>query len=496
MATLGRCIVLGIFGRSLRLRLQTRGQNLIESVAALRQRDESMERVNAQLRHQATHDCLTGLANRLLFAERLEQAVAQQRPFAVAILDLDRFKIVNDSLGHGAGDALLRLVARRLVSITRADDTVARAGGDEFMLLLTHVESRSDIEKLIKRWMQALSEPYRLHATQLHVSPSVGVARYPADAHDGEELLARADEAMYHAKQSGRNNCHFFDAEVMGFSRERLALESELRQGIAGSQFRLLYQPNMDIASGAMRSVEALLRWEHPTRGRLEAAQFISVAEDSGLILPIGEWVLSEACRQARQWQLQGLSFLRVAVNVSLTQFRQPDFAKNVQAALTKHSLHASYLELEITETSLMSDASKSVNVLEQLSRLGVVVAIDAFGTGYSSMSYLQRFPVDKLKIDMSFIRDLQNSSDDASIVRAIISLAHGLRLKVIADGVESPAQLTILKRLGCDQYQGFLCSPAISAADVESLLACDHVRAANDSLVDRPVSRLRTLTY
>jgi len=338
MATLGRCIVLGIFGRSLRLRLQTRGQNLIESVAALRQRDESMERVNAQLRHQATHDCLTGLANRLLFAERLEQAVAQQRPFAVAILDLDRFKIVNDSLGHGAGDALLRLVARRLVSITRADDTVARAGGDEFMLLLTHVESRSDIEKLIKRWMQALSEPYRLHATQLHVSPSVGVARYPADAHDGEELLARADEAMYHAKQSGRNNCHFFDAEVMGFSRERLALESELRQGIAGSQFRLLYQPNMDIASGAMRSVEALLRWEHPTRGRLEAAQFISVAEDSGLILPIGEWVLSEACRQARQWQLQGLSFLRVAVNVSLTQFRQPDFAKNVQAALTKHS--------------------------------------------------------------------------------------------------------------------------------------------------------------
>jgi diguanylate cyclase (GGDEF)-like protein len=471
VSVLGRCILLGVFGRSLRLRLQKRSSQLTESVGALRQRDQSLARVNAELKHQATHDALTGLANRVLFAERLEQAIAEQRPFALCVLDLDRFKVINDSLGHGAGDALLKLVGRRLQSTTRTDDAIARAGGDEFLLLLRDLSVREDVEKLAQRWMNALSEPYRIQGTELHVSPSIGIARYPLDASDGEELLSRADEAMYQAKQAGRNMFRFFDAEVMGCSRERLTVEADLRQAIAQSQFQLHYQPKIDIASGSIRSVEALLRWQHPTRGRMMPGDFIAIAEDTGLILPIGEWVVREACRQARAWQLQGLPFLRLAVNVSPTQFRQSGFSNMVREALEAHSLDPSYLEIELTEATLMSNAERSVAMLEQLSRLGILVAIDDFGTGYSSMTYLQRFPIDKLKIDRSFICDLDSNPDDASIVRAIISLAHSLRLKVVAEGVETAAQLEILRRMGCDQYQGYLHSPAIAAAEIPALV-------------------------
>jgi diguanylate cyclase (GGDEF)-like protein len=471
MTVLGRCILLGVFGRSLRVRLQRRSVQLIESVGELKQRDASLERVNAELQHQATHDALTGLANRVLFAERLEQAIAAAQPFAVCVLDLDRFKVINDSLGHGAGDGLLKLVGRRLLSNTRTDDAIARAGGDEFLLLLHDLGAREDVEKLAARWMRALAEPYRMHGTELHVSPSIGIARYPIDATDGEELLARADEAMYQAKQAGRNMFRFFDAEVMGSSRERLSIEADLRQAIARGQFELHYQPKIDIASGMTRSVEALLRWEHPARGRMMPSEFIAIAEDTGLILPIGEWVVREACKQARLWQQQGLPFLRVAINVSPTQFRQSGFPNTVREALLACSLDPSFLEIELTEATLMSNAERSVAMLEQLSRLGVLVSIDDFGTGYSSMTYLQRFPIDKLKIDRSFIRDLESNPDDASIVRAIISLAHGLRLKVVAEGVETAAQLEILRRMGCDQYQGHLRSPAVPAAQICGLL-------------------------
>jgi diguanylate cyclase (GGDEF)-like protein len=476
VSTLGRCILLGVFGRSLRMRLQTRSSQLVESVDALKQRDQSLERVNAELEHQATHDALTGLANRVLFADRLEHAIGEQQPFAACVLDLDRFKVINDSLGHGAGDALLKLVGRRLATTTRADDVVARAGGDEFLLLLRDVTTREDVEKLAIRWMQALSEPYRIQGAELHVSPSIGIARFPIDAADGEELLARADEAMYEAKQHGRNTYRFFDAEVMGFSRERLAIEADLRQALATYQFQLHYQPETDIATGVTRSVEALLRWRHPTRGNVPPSHFIPVAEDTGLILPIGDWVIREACRQARAWQLQGLPCLRVAVNVSPTQFRQPSFPNTVRDALESCSLDPSYLEIEVTEATLMSNAERSVAMLEQLSRLGVLVAIDDFGTGYSSMTYLQRFPIDKLKIDRSFICDLDSNPDDASIVRAIISLAHGLRLKVVAEGVESAAQLEMLRRMGCDQYQGFHRTPPVPASEVPALLAPEPV--------------------
>jgi diguanylate cyclase (GGDEF)-like protein len=322
IVTLGRCVMLGVFGRMLRLRLQKRTQQLGETVAALKERDRSLERINTELLYQASHDSLTGLANRTLFANRLSQAVLSGRPFAVCVLDLDRFKLINDSLGHGAGDALLKLVAQRLLSAMRGDDTVARTGGDEFLLLLRDVGSLQQIEHLVNRCSNALNETYQLHQSELHVTSSIGIARFPAHGETGEELLARADEAMYHAKQNGRNMYRFFEAGIMGLSRERLGLEADLRHAVADAQFQLCYQPKIDTASGEIRSVEALLRWQHPTRGQLMPGEFISIAEDTGLILPIGEWVIREACRQTRQWQLQGLPFLRMAVNVSPLQFR------------------------------------------------------------------------------------------------------------------------------------------------------------------------------
>ena len=493
VATLGRCILLGVFGRVLRLRLHDRRQQLRDSVHMLKERDKSLANANLELKRQATHDALTGIANRVLFVERLNHAVYDRQPFAVCVFDLDRFKIINDSLGHGAGDALLKHVTERLLSIVRSTDVVARAGGDEFLLLLRNLGSVEEIEALIGRWMSSLSQPYQLTGLELHVSPSIGIARYPNDGTGAEELLARADEAMYFAKRSGRKTFRFFDASVMGFSRERLEIEAELRGALSQGQLSLHYQPKIDIATGEMRSVEALIRWQHPTRGAILPGEFIPIAEDSGLILEIGDWVIREACRQAREWQRRQMPFLRVAVNVSPLQFRQANFVKKVHAALQEHSLDATYLEIELTEATLMSNAETSVALLEQLSQLGVVVAIDDFGTGYSSMSYLQRFPIDKLKIDRSFISDVACNAGDASIVRAIISLAHGLRLKVIAEGVESEEQLGILRRMGCDQYQGFFRSAAVPAAEIERFVQEDSERLRNqgEADIDRTQSKL-----
>jgi diguanylate cyclase (GGDEF)-like protein len=491
--TLGRCILLGVFARTLRLRLQERRRQLRASVHMLKERDKSLANANLELKRQATHDALTGIPNRVLFVEHLNLAVHERHPFAVCVFDLDRFKIINDSLGHGAGDALLKHVSERLQSIVRSSDIVARAGGDEFLLVLRDVGSNEEIEAFIVRWMAALSQPYQITGLELHVSPSVGIARYPRDGKGAEELLARADEAMYFAKRSGRKTFRFFDSSIMGFSRERLEIEAELRGALAQNQLALHYQPKIDIATGEMRSVEALIRWRHPKRGFILPGEFIPIAEESGLIIEIGDWVIREACRQAREWQQRKLPFLRVAVNVSPLQFCQANFVKKVNAALKEHSLDATYLEIELTEATLMSNAETSVALLEQLSELGVVVAIDDFGTGYSSMSYLQRFPIDKLKIDRSFISDVASNAGDASIVRAIISLAHGLRLKVIAEGVESEEQLGILRRMGCDQYQGFFRSPAVPAAEIEKFARHDDARtkAPGEPDIDRTQSKL-----
>src|ERR1700760_1251312 len=310
VATLGRCVLLGVFGRALRLRLHDRRQQLRDSVHMLKERDRSLANANLELKRQATHDALTGLANRVLFVERLQLAVRDRRPFAVCVFDLDRFKVINDSLGHGAGDALLKHVSERLLSVIRSSDSVARAGGDEFLLLMRDLATTDEIEGLIARWMTALAQPYQLTGLELHVSPSIGIARFPNDGTGAEELLARADEAMYFAKRSGRKTFRFFDASVMGFSRERLEIEAELRGALAQGQLALHYQPKIDIATGEMRSVEALIRWRHPTRGSILPGEFIPIAEESGLILEIGDWGIREACRRAREWQRRQPAFV------------------------------------------------------------------------------------------------------------------------------------------------------------------------------------------
>jgi diguanylate cyclase len=434
-----------------------------------------LEQVNAELQHQATHDALTGLPNRVLFLDRLGREIAHAErggdKFAVLVVDLDRFKVINDTLGHGPGDQLLTEIARRLSLAVRAVDTVARTGGDEFLLLITNIRESADAAVIAAKIVAELDQSVSISETEVHTTASVGISVYPKDGTDSESLVAHADEAMYFAKQSGRNGFQFFSADMSVFSRERLDLESDLRRALPLKQFEVHYQPKIDIVSGRMNSVEALLRWRHPTRGLVGPNEFIPLAEESGLMFSIGEWVLREACRQARQWQDEGLPFLRTAVNISPIHFLQPKFLEIVRAALSDHALEPRYLEIELTETTVMDHAESSIQILEELSRMGVLVSIDDFGTGYSSMSYLRRFPIDKLKIDRSFINDLTRSSDAASIVKAIISLAHSLRLKVVAEGVETAEQLERLRELGCDQFQGFYRSAAVLPGEIAKLL-------------------------
>jgi diguanylate cyclase (GGDEF)-like protein len=434
-----------------------------------------LEQANAELQHQATHDALTKLPNRVLFIDRLNREIARAERdglrFAVLALDLDRFKVINDTLGHGAGDQLLAEIARRLSNSIRAVDTVARTGGDEFLLLIADIREPADVAVIATKIVAALDKPISLSGTEVHASASVGISLYPADGSEPDSLVAHADEAMYFAKQSGRNGFQFFSRGMSVFSRERLEFESDLRRALSLKQFEVHYQPRMDVAGGRMNSVEALLRWRHPARGLLGPLEFLPIAEESGLIFSIGEWVLGEACRQARLWQLEGLPFIRIAVNISPMYFRQPKFLEAVRVALLDHALEPRYLEVELAESTVMHHAETSVGILEELSRMGVVVSITDFGTGYSSMSYLRRFPIDKLKIDRSFINDLTTNSDAVSIVKAIIALAHSLRLKVVAEGVETSEQLQQLRELGCDQFQGYYRSAAVLPGEIEKLV-------------------------
>ena len=433
-----------------------------------------LRQINARLRHQMRHDSLTGLANRDAFIESLSGTLQQVRAgrdrFAVLALDLDRFKLINDSLGHGAGDTLLCEVARRLVTAVRPGDLVARMSGDEFLILARPVRDAEDAGAIASRIIQGLGKPLRLDSVEVLVSSSIGISLYPDDGDTPEQLLAHADEAMYAAKRRGGRTFERFVAGMNGYAQERLWLEAELHHALARGQFQLHYQPRVDVLSGQICSVEALLRWRHPSRGNISPRTFIPIAEETGLILPIGEWVLQEACRQARRWQLTGLP-MRIAVNLSALQFRQRDLLHTIGAALSAHHAAPELLELEITESAVMSDAEASVAILEQLSRMGVVVAVDDFGTGYSNMSYLRRFPIDRLKIDSSFVSEMSDDPQSTLIVQAIISLAHSLRMKVVAEGVETPAQLERLAELGCDQYQGFLFGQPSPAAVIEPQL-------------------------
>jgi diguanylate cyclase (GGDEF)-like protein len=445
---------------------------------AITDRTRGLEAANRQLRHLASHDSLTGLPNRLLLDDRITQAIAQanrqSHEFAVAVLDLDRFKLINDSLGHRTGDEVLCEVALRLKAALREVDSIARLGGDEFVIVFDGPTTRADTLELGRRLLKVMEPSMRLLGIDVHVSPSIGIAFYPRDGATVDALMAHADAAMYHAKKLGRNNLQCYTESMGTITHERVKLESELHEALRSGQFELHYQPKVDTATGWINSAEALIRWRHPQRGLLQPGEFIPVADDCGLLDAIGEWVLFEACRQGRIWEQRGPRALRIAVNLSPSQFRLVDLANQIRRALDASGLDPGLLEIELTETAVMSDAEESVHILEAISRMGVLVSVDDFGTGYSSMSYLRRFPIDKLKIDRCFVEQMIARPEDASIVRAIISLAHSLRLKVIAEGVETPEQLKLLAELGCDQYQGFYFSPAVLPAKFEELLRED----------------------
>ena len=437
-----------------------------------------LQRANEQLHHLATHDALTGLPNRVLLTDRLEQASAHAErdrgSFAVLLVDLDRFKSINDSIGHQAGDELLKEVAQRLRSILRPIDTLARLGGDEFVIIVNCIAGREQAESLIKQVLECIGRPMVLASIKVQISPSIGVSLYPQDGKDPQTLLKAADAAMYHAKKTGRNTFQFFTSEVNSFTRERLELESSLRLALGQNEFVLHYQPKVDIRNGHIVGVEALLRWNHPALGLLSPEEFIPLAEETGLIVPIGDWVLTEACRQAHAWHVAGLTHLRMAVNLAAQQFRAANLAERVRDTLQQSGLEARFLEFELTESAVMQDAEQSAFILQQLSDLGVRLSLDDFGTGYSSLSYLQRFPLNKVKIDRSFVREICRSESNAEIVRAIVSLAHSLRLSVIAEGVETIEQLDFLQTIGCDQYQGYYRSAAVPAEAIEAMVRAE----------------------
>lgn len=427
-----------------------------------------------RIRYLAEHDALTGLPNRVLLHDRLAQAllVAQRerRRLALLFVDLDHFKNINDSLGHHVGDQLLGAVAERIVQCVRASDTVSRPGGDEFMLLLPDITAADDAARVAEKLLEALARPFSIDGRQLMVSASIGISLYPDDGADIDALMRSADVAMYHGKESGRNAYHFFRAEMNERVLERVSLENALRRALRNGEFALHYQPQVDSATHRIIGVEALVRWHDPEAGLVSPARFIPVAEDTGLILPLGAWVLKEACRQNRAWQDAGMPAIPVAVNISALQFRQAQFADVIAGALAASGVAPGCLELELTESVMMDAAERNVAVLDGLRDMGVRVSIDDFGTGYSSLAYLKRLPIDKLKIDQAFVRDIASDPDDAAIVGAIIGLAHNLRLEVIAEGVENEAQLDFLQHCGCDQVQGYLFSPPLPPAAFEAL--------------------------
>lgn len=426
--------------------------------------------------HLAYYDALTELPNRQLFNERcehaLERANRDYHPLAVLFLDLDRFKHVNDSLGHPAGDELLRMVAHAIKSSLRQDDTVARLGGDEFIILLENTGSRSDVEQVALKIIAHLSRPFIVQGHKLEIGTSIGISCYPEDGKDTMSLIKHADLAMYRAKEKGRGNFQFYETYLTTRAKERLFLESELRDALERQEFHLHYQPQFALSGGELIGAEALLRWNHHEHGLIAPDKFIPIAEESGLIVAIGEWVLSAACSQAKAWLDAGYAFKQVAVNLSGAQIERSDILATVGNVLATTGLPPQHLELEITETYIMRQAKQNVRIMEELRALGVSLAIDDFGTGQSSLSYLKRLPVDKLKIDRSFVMDIPQDSNDMAITRAILALGHSLKLTVLAEGVETAEQAAFLNELKCDEVQGYYYSRPLDAESFRKLLA------------------------
>jgi diguanylate cyclase (GGDEF)-like protein/PAS domain S-box-containing protein len=418
------------------------------------------KRAEQQIEYQAYHDSLTGLANRRLFQEHLTLAIAlaqrKHRPIAVLFLDLDHFKVVNDSLGHTLGDTLLREIATRLRTSVREGDVVARVGGDEFTIVLQELDKKEDAAAMAQRVLRIIAEPIDIDGQRLYITTSIGITVYPEDGEDAETLLKNADNAMYRAKAVGRNTYEMSTQELSRSMQERLTLESGLHQAMERNEFEVYYQPQIDIRSMRIVGMEALLRWRHPDRGLMSPGSFLSVAEERGFIVLIGDWVLRTALQQAKTFRDMGFHDFRVAVNLSARQFRELSLVESIESALNQSKIEPSSLELEITESVAMENIDLTFKVLERLRRTGISIAIDDFGMGHSSLSYLKRFPIDCLKIDRNFVEDLPDRFEDAAIVRSVIELAQGLNLRVVAEGVETKPQLDFLKEHGCREVQGF----------------------------------------
>ena len=429
----------------------------------------------ARLHQLAHHDPLTGLPNRLLLDARTEHALTRAarhgHQVAVMFIDLDRFKNVNDTLGHPAGDLLLQQVARRISGCVREQDTVSRLGGDEFTVLLEDVDEPGAVGTVARKILGVLSEKIDLFGHGVYISGSIGISLYPDDGTDATTLFKHADSALYRAKEQGRDNYQFYTVELTTQAEVRLEIENDLREALIAQQFELYYQPQVDLRSGRINGMEALLRWHHPHRGLILPADFIPLAEETGIIVPLGAWVLATACTQARSWLDSGIEMVPISVNLSPRQFRQPDLVGMITQTLAASGLPASYLELEITEGLAMYNVEESIDVLHHLKELGVQIAIDDFGTGYSSLSYLKRFPIDRIKIDLSFVQNITTNPDDAAISEAIITMSHSLSRKVIAEGVETAAQREFLAARRCDEMQGYHYSRPASALDMERML-------------------------
>jgi len=439
-----------------------------------------------QMTHSAQHDFLTGLPNRMLLNDRVRQAITlaprHNKKVAVLFLDLDGFKHINDSLGHPTGDKLLQSVAKRLVECVRGSDTVSRQGGDEFVVLLSEMTQSEDAAITARRMLELVAEAHSIDQHDLHVTTSIGVSVYPEDGLDAETLIKNADTAMYQAKENGRQSYQFFKSAMNVRAVQRQSIEEGLRRALERQEFALYYQPKINLKTGLITGAEALLRWTHPVRGRVPPAQFIPVAEDCGLILPIGNWVLRQACQQARDWLDAGLP-VAMAVNISAMELRDESFLEGVFAVLDDTRLDPKSLELELTETVLMKHAESTESILKTLRARGVQVAVDDFGTGYSSLSYLRKFPIDALKIDQSFVRQITTAPDETTIVTAVISMGRSLKLRVVAEGVETQAELAFLQAQECDEAQGYYFSRPVLPLQFAKLLETGITKAARNGL-------------
>jgi diguanylate cyclase (GGDEF)-like protein len=465
--------------------VQERTAALIETNARLHRENTERKQAEERIRYMAHYDALTELPNRVLLQDRIKQAIAHAHRnmmlAAVLFLDLDYFKHINDSLGHQVGDRLLQMVATRLQRCVREGDSVARLGGDEFVLCLPSLNDGNDAAVVAQKALDALDLPFMIEGHELHVSASIGISLYPGDGTDADTLMRTADTAMYDSKDKGRNNYQFFTPELNNVAQQRLATAIRLRHALSGNEFALFYQPQVNMENGAIFSAEALLRWRQPGKMPVACGEFISVAEETGLILPIGEWVLREACRQLRRWRDQGHAGLRIAVNLSPRQFYQSNLKYTIESILDETGLTADALDLEITEGILLQRSEDNVATLNHLSRMGIQLSVDDFGTGYSSLAYLQRFPVQAIKIDRAFISGIGRDSNDTALVTAIIAMAQSLRLKVLAEGVETPEQIRFLLSHGCHDAQGFYYSEPVPPEAFADLLR----RQNSSSLAD-----------